>query len=221
MTLLYFVGFKKIPGHPESPSMQATIDGVLQVLSLGWGSASKMFWPLNQYLALGVLALTAVALIAVFIRDPAQRSRALRIALFMSAVASLAAGIAWARIGLYSLGIVSSRYATLVMPLFCASFFVWQLLQNPQLARFAQMMLFMFAALMVFRNRDVGKADALFMRARLEAPFNDLRNKMPISEVAWRHCGALYLCPQVGLLHQRMMMLHDKKIGVFADANPN
>jgi hypothetical protein len=218
-TVLYFVGYHKHPGHPMSPNLESTVLAMRQILSIGFGSGTRSYFPEDQYVLPGLIAVTVVALLVRFARAPAVRLHVLRLGLLMGGLLTLIAGIGYARIAIYTWGVFNSRYATLTAPLVCALYFAWELVENRQVRRFAQMTLFFIAAMLVIRNRDAGIIEGGAMRGAREAALNDVRNGVPLSEVAARHCGSLYLCGSPNLA-TRMKRLQAEGIGEFAGANP-
>jgi hypothetical protein len=215
--LLYFVGYQRPPAHPVSPSLGATLQGTLQFMSLGFGSGSKAFWPAS---GLFVAALTLATVLALLwaLRSGEERPRSIRALLFLAGMGCLAGGIAWARIALYPQGLFSSRYATLAAPLLCCIYFAWEVVKRPQIVRFVQMVLFFVSALLLVRNAEDGRyLAATFLQYR-QAAVADVQNGMPLSEVANRHCGTIYICG-TDILARRMQMLRDHQIGPFALAS--
>lgn len=215
--LLYFIGYHRPPGHLVSPSLGATLKATLQFLSLGFGSQMRAYWPLGGALVAVLIAATALALLWGFARYPEERPRALRAALFLGGMVCLAAGVGWARIAMYPEGVFASRYATLAAPLLCCIYFAWEVVRNPQAARFVQMLLFFVSTVLVLGNDGFGLAEATGLQQLRQPVLMDLQNGVPLAVVAQRHCGAIYVCGTEFLV-RRMRMLRDKKIGAFAYA---
>lgn len=211
LLFLYFVGYQRPPGHPVSPSVGATLEGTLQVMSLGFGSGSKAFWPASGYL---IAALT-VATAFVLLRAREERPRAIRAVLFLAGMICMAGGIAWARVAVYPEGLFVPRYATLAAPLLCCIYLAWEVVKRPQVVQFVQMVLFFVAAVLLVRNAEDGRYGASVLQQYRHAAFIDVQDGMPLPEVAARHCGTLYICG-TDTLARRMQMLRDKRIGPFA-----
>lgn len=220
ITVAYFIGYEKVAGHPTSPNLESTLLATRQILSISFGSGTRSYFPEDEYVVPALIAITVVALLVMLVRGPERRWHVLRLGLLLGGLLTLIAGIGYARIALYAGGVFNSRYVTLCAPLSCALYFAWELVKNRQVVRFAQTTLFFFAAMLVIRNRDAGIIEGSAMRAPREAALNDIRNQVPLSEVAARHCRALYLCDSPRLVI-RMKRLQAKGIGEFAGANPH
>jgi hypothetical protein len=216
--LLYFIGYHRPPGHLVSPSLGATLKATLQVLSLGFGSRTREYWPLSGAFVAALIVATVLALLWVIARSREERPRALRAALFLGGMGCLAGGIGWARIAMYPEGIFASRYATLAAPLLCCLYFAWEVVQRPQAVRFVQMLLFFVSAVLVVGNHDSGVAEATGLQQLRQPALADLQNGVPLADVAQRHCGAIYVCG-TNVLVRRMRMLRNSKIGAFAYAS--
>ena len=211
LLFLYFVGYQRPPNHPVSPSLGATLEGTLQIMSLGFGSGSKAFWPASGYLVAGLTIATAFVLL----RAREERPRAIRAALFLAGMVCMAGGIAWARVAVYPEGLFVPRYATLAAPLLCCIYLAWEVVKRTQAVRFVQMVLFFVAAVLLVRNAEDGRYGASVLQQYRQAAFIDVQDGVPLPEVAERHCVTLYVCGS-DTLARRMQMLRDKKIGPFA-----
>lgn len=66
-----------------------------------------------------------------------------------------------------------------------------------------------------FPHAEDGRHLAGVFRQTRQAAVADVRNGVPLPEVASRHCGNIYVCG-TDTLARRMQMLRDKKIGPFA-----
>lgn len=216
LTGLYFVGYHKHQGHAESHELVATLVGTLQFLSISFGQGSRALWPATGYLTVALLVATLVALIARLVRCPSAWPQVARIALLFGGVLCLAGGIAWARVAMFPGGLFVSRYCTLGLPLSCGLYLAWEALQNQPAKRFVQMLLFTISAVLVILNREHGFAEAEGLWIRKELVLVDVRNGVPLSVIAEKHCWAVYLC---GVdLNERMQMLRKAKVGEFAKA---
>jgi hypothetical protein len=148
LVALYFVGYERPDIHPPSPGLKATSEVALEVLSLslvqgdagGW--LVQKCWPYSGWVTLGLVLLTALVLVAVFLRRPEERSRALGILLFIGATACIGLGIGWGRAGFPNYPGLQSRYCTYAMPLLCCVYFTWVLYGAQWLRRLVQMCLF-------------------------------------------------------------------------------
>jgi hypothetical protein len=162
---------------------------------------------------LGFVTVPAIIALAVCaVRRPDSRFRALYVLAFIGGIASLALGIGWARAALALDGLFASRYVTLALPLLCAIYLGVELLRPSRYAEFSQMFLFAVMAAMVQRNRDDGYGQALARNATRAAFRADVDQRMPITALASRHCGALYYVCDGTVFADRIRML--RKLGV-------
>ena len=214
---LYFVGYHRPPGHMASPSLGATLKATLQFLSIGFGSHTKVYWPVSGAFVAALTVATALALLWAIARSQEERPRALRAALFLGGMVCLAGGVGWARIAIYPEGVFASRYVTLAAPFLCCIYLAWEVVRRPPAARFVQMLLFSVSTVLVLGNDYAGFVEAKGLQELRQPALTDLQNGVPLAVVAQRHCGAIYICG-TGFLVRRMRMLRDEEIGVFAYA---
>jgi hypothetical protein len=217
LMVLYFVGYERPAKHPVSPSLSATAEAALQVLTTGFGSGTVVYWHSGSGYVVVVLSLATAAILAIcLIGATGTRGAARRLGLFLAGMLCLAGGLAWARAALRPGALFDSRYVTLTAPFLCGTYFSWALVKQKRLGQFVQMTLFLLTALLVVRNREQGYAESALMRATRLHVLSDIRAGVPRAEIFRRHCTTLYYVCNTSALSDRMRMLRDKGAGDFA-----
>jgi hypothetical protein len=188
-------------------------------LSCGFGSGARVFYPGAPGavpIVPGLLIVSALGLLWTFVRAPALRLRALRVAALAGGGVCLMVGITWARVATAAQGLLFvSRYGTLVIPLLCAAYLSWEVFPGVQVRRFMQMVCFLFAAMVLLPNKDAGVAEAAYLKNFRISTYEDLRAGVPLNLIAERHCYGLYVCDRQPPLAERMQWLRDSGFGPF------
>jgi hypothetical protein len=125
LTLLYFVGWERVPYHPKSQSIYQTLKTAIQFGTIGLGPATRNAWPLTGLMTLGAFGLTLLLLVRVWRDRPEERARAIGLMCFILALGALALGLGLGRNGF------ETRYVTLALPAWCAAYLVWVIYGGP------------------------------------------------------------------------------------------
>jgi hypothetical protein len=152
----YFTSYHQPDVHPVSHDYARTLRAAAQFLAVGFGAGTRSAAPWVTYVTLILWATGGVTLVAVLLDDLREGPRALRLFLFLSALACLAVGTAWARIEQGEGATFASRYATLAAPFWCGLYFVFELTKSRPLRGLAQTCLLLVAAAFVVKNADDG-----------------------------------------------------------------
>jgi hypothetical protein len=216
LTAYYFVDYQRPLKHPHSDSAAATLNGAMQFLTIGGGTAAKTAWPVTKYAVLVLIGATLGALARTVAARSDRAPTALRLLLFLASLCSLAVGISWARSALSPVTMFSSRYATLAAPFLCAIYLAWEVVNRAQLRRVVQVGLFLFTAVMLIPNRDQGMQEGILFRDLRANIVTDLQAGVPAGELVNRYYSKMYYGgPDV--LAERMHALHARGIGIFKD----
>jgi hypothetical protein len=217
---LYYLGYERHPGSYFSvpnPTLPALMRTALECLSTALGSSAQTVWPFGAVVVVLIGLLTSGLLASVVYARPAERTRALGLLVFLAAVAGLALGVGWGRAGDADEGTLGfePRYATLMVPAFCAVYLIWDLYGSPLAARLARMGLFALACSVWMLN----SAEAVkFARVRWGWEHNFLRaltEGEPLYQVSRMYARPLtYELNQVEFAG-RLEMLHRGRIGPY------
>jgi hypothetical protein len=210
----YFVDYERPAKHPVANQMTPILDGAIQFLTVGLGGALRLGWPETEVPLLLVLGASIVALIWVGLKQPGHRGRAIRLLLFLGAMVSLSLGISRARAALGKEALFASRYAALAAPFWCAVYFVWELIDNERIRRFAQTALLFFAAAFVVANQQDGAKEAVWFRDVRLVVVNDIKAGVTVRNLVTRNYARMYFGAR-DVLIERLRLLRARKIGVF------
>lgn len=205
LSALYFVGFEKVPYHPTSSGLRATLKTALQFLTLGLGPATRTLWPISGLITLGVLSVAVFVLMRAAIADAEDRRRAIALLLFLGAMASLALGLGLGRDGF------EPRYITLAIPFWCCLYFIAMLYGPRRVPNLAPTLFFVVACLGWWPNTKAGLAYADDLRQHLQAFQSDLMAGSPIYQLIHRH--GRYLHPHHDIPTDYLPML--RRTGVW------
>jgi hypothetical protein len=180
----YFMGFNPDQNWPPSPGWLAVSKTILQIMSLGLGTAARPFW---GAVGGGLLALTvagAARLAFVAYRQEEERVRALGLLMFIGAIALLVLAIGRSRSGMGLDYIFIGTYVPLVTPLLCCLYFVSDR-YGPPLARPIVLASLIGASLALFpTNLRTHKADAKYWFDRSQQFEAAIRRGTPTSIMA-------------------------------------
>jgi hypothetical protein len=138
LTGLYFLGYQKMPFHPDPAGFRASARGCLEFLACGFGEIpARHFWPYLS-LALFVVALSAVLALAWrWITQPMMRTHVIGLAFFLLAMALLCAGTGWGRSGFGPGASMNGRYVAFAVPSLYGIYLAWVLVGG-ELGNFMQ-----------------------------------------------------------------------------------
>lgn len=210
---LYFVGYEKVPYHPTSPGVRASLSTSLKFLTIGFGPAARVLWPLPGIAVLAVCVTTAWLLMRVWRNHPTERDRAAGLLLFFAAMACLALGIGLGRDGF------ETRYVTLAIPFWCAVYYVVSLYGPPGFNMPSRALLLLIAVLALWPNTTFGLAYARDLRDHLRAFERDMTAGMPTYRLIRQHQPYLHINQDV--LTDYFPMLQQAGIGRFGHLRPN
>ena len=221
----YFKGLR-LGGWPVAESPRAFVRTAVQLLSVSFGIAARDHW---RVLGFGILALTllsAVLLGAIWARQPAERSRALGLLLFLGAVCSLALVVAKARSGMSEDYIFFGTYVPLMVPLLCCAYFVSSLYIRPTMGPLIEVSLFSLAAILLIGNFDDVVDKGQWMSSRSRAMENDLDRGIPAFILAERHLAPeiYHVFPEDRIVDEAARLLgrlQKAGVGVFAHMRAN
>jgi hypothetical protein len=134
----------------------------------------EWFWPWAGWLVLALLVVSGVAGLAAW-RVPSQdRLVLLGFLSFLLSLIGLVGSVAWGRAGLSEFAGFSPRYATLMIPLGCWFYLLWQRCASRPWATLAQGVLFGLVCLGFARNFEVGITVGCMTQVRLQALEDDI-----------------------------------------------
>ena len=171
---------------PPSPGLLASAVTVLEVLALSLGAATKSFAP-YWGLAVLFLVIASVAVLArTWIANLEARPRALGQLLFLGAPATLILVIAQSRAGMGRDYIYQGHYLTLMLPMLCSLYFVWEFVPKPW-GRIVQYVMCAVLVGLLPLNLQHGALVGAGLQRRVAAFELDLGRGVPASVLAERH----------------------------------
>jgi hypothetical protein len=208
LTVLYFVGWQRVPWHPRSGGPLKTLTTSVQFLTVGLGPVAQKAWP---WLGLGVVMFvvaSALRLFQVYRSNPLERARAGGLLLFLGAIASLALGLGLGRNGF------ETRYVTLALPAWCWGYLVWCAYPSTSVGSRACGIAATIVFLLVLpANTRIGLTYAKDLRAHLQGFEYDLAAGTPLHELVRRYDP--YLHPHQDIPLEYLPMLRRAGIGRF------
>jgi MFS family permease len=223
MTIVYFIGYVSPAHHPRSPSAGATLLVCLQFLSVSLGLSgpgAEQGWMLPGMLTAGLVLASVVLLANVVIRDRGERTRALGLIAFLSAVAAVALGVGLGRAGLGSNAGLAGRYVTLAMPALVCVYVAWAQYGGWPARRLVPLGLCTLMAVLFVPNTRHALAYGQAFRQRFVSLDRDIRAGLPCARLGKAHTGESGVLIGEGwadLLAERMAMLKRARIGRFKD----
>lgn len=180
LTLLYFVGWERVPYHPKSQSIYQTLKTAIQFATIGLGPATRNAWPVTGLMTLAAFGSTLVLLGRVWRDRPEERARAMGFFCFLTALGALALGLGLGRNGF------ETRYVTLALPAWCAVYFVW-LAYGGALRRLAPAILAAASLATLWGNTSFGVEYARELRGQLGGFERDMAAGVPLHELLHRY----------------------------------
>jgi hypothetical protein len=180
LTALYFVGWERVPYHPQSQSLYQTLKTAVQFVTIGLGPSTRDLWPLTGLATLGVFGLTGLLLVRVLQSRPDHRARALGLLFLLGALGALALGLGLGRNGF------ETRYVTLALPAWCVVYFAW-LIYGETLRSWVPGVLAVAAAAALWGNTTFGIEYARELRAQLGGFERDLIAGVPLHQLLHRY----------------------------------
>jgi hypothetical protein len=211
---LYFVGFHSHPDVPRVAKGSALISCAGQVLSMAWGLAGGSIWPFKAWAVLGLLLASGAVWLAAWRRRPQERVVLLGFLAFLLGMGCLVGAVAWGRAGFGGRPGLALRYVTLVLPLTCWLYFLWERYGGAG-APLVRTGLFVVAVLFVVADGRIALSDARAHGEMLRAFAADLAARMPPVLLAERYADRVYPATLQEDLHHYIRLLRDAHIGDF------
>ncbi len=215
-TLLYFIGYHRPEWVLPPPSVLSAIGTGARVLGYAFGPIAARSWPISTTLALVILAPTAgLVLLALARSDSASRPRVIGMICFGAAMLALALGIGWGRAAeLTTIGL-PNRYAMFAVPVFCWTFYVWQL-YGARFPRGAMQTLLLIAAIATLPgNTSEGFVTRDWYLQGTTAVQRDIDAGLTAQQIAERD-GPFLMHWNTRELVDRIEMLRRARLGPFA-----
>lgn len=209
LIFLYLHGYEKVPYHPTSLGLRASVRTAIKALTMSFGPAVRAAWPWSGLFMVAVLATTFLKLGTVFAREPAERLRAWGLMAFLLAICSLAAALGLGRDGF------EPRYVTLLFPLLWGIYFVWRWYGSWLVGGFMRVTLTLVGLALLWPNTRSGLAYGKPLSAALDAFAADVRAGQPAPQLIARYGS--YLHPSPELLTDYFPLLRKAGWGVFSD----
>lgn len=180
LTVVYFVGWERVPYHPRSQSVYQTLKTAVQFATIGLGPATRDPWPVSGLVTLAAIGATTWSLVRVWRERPAERARAGGLLLFLGALAALALGLGLGRNGF------ETRYVTLALPVWCAVYLAW-LAYGDRGRRWAPAALAVASLAALWGNVAFGLEYARELRGQLGGFERDMAAGVPLHELLHRY----------------------------------
>lgn len=128
--LHYFAGYERPAAFPQDVGLMSKVRTAISFAGMGLGLG---IWELRSRFNVApyghgvpvvvLLALSVLGMAWTWYTRPAERVRSLGMFMYLGAMATLIAGLAWGR-GAYTLDAYASHYVTVAQPILCCIFFV-------------------------------------------------------------------------------------------------
>jgi hypothetical protein len=213
LVVFYFIGFQRPEGSIISPGKSASLEASWGYLTVGFGMIDLRYWWLWGFALLGFFGAALFCLVRAW-PHVSQRNRVLALIAFLAAMVSVALGVGYGRAG-HGL---EKRYCTLAAPFLCGLFFVFVIYGRDTVGRSCQMLLFLIATAMLWRNTEVGITYHEWLDKNVEKFQKDVRSGLPTLVLADRYSRWPFsVYPQKANLARFMIMMHDAGLGTFRE----
>ena len=214
----YFVGYARPGWLPPNSGPATSVAVAVQFLSFGLGPAVRNGWGPAAAVAVGFLLVgTLAAIRGVRHNGGAERDRAIGLLLFIANIVGFVLVMGRGRAAALDVyGNWPLRYALMAAPAFCAVYLVCELFATPRVRRAVQLGLFGISALLLPFNGWEAQAWAKAYLDGARALERDIAAGKSPDFIARRHAEFLIHWWDADTLVDRMMMLRERGIGVFA-----
>ena len=198
---------------PPSPGLLASALTGLQILGLSLGTDTK---PYAQFWGFGVLLLmltTLRVLIGSWWSDPKVHLRAFGLLMFFGAPATLVFMISLSRAGMGLHYIYLGHYLTLMLPMLCATYFIWEFSGKPW-GRGVQFAMFVVLLGLLPFNLEHGLLIGRYVQQKAIAFERDINDGVPSFVLAERHFVS-DLVPRVEEITQMLKAHKNNGFGIF------
>jgi hypothetical protein len=180
VTACYFIGWERVPYHPQSRSIVGSLATAAKFLTIGIGPASRELWPLSGLITLALLAATGARLLALWRERPTERARALGFLCALGGLTALALGLGLGRVGF------EPRYTTLAAPFWCAIYLAWAVPPGPR-ARLVTAGLALIAVGLLWANTGFALSYGRELKGQLSGFERDLTAGVPLHRLLQRY----------------------------------
>jgi hypothetical protein len=212
---LYLIGYTSPAHQGPPPTVLAVATTTLEYLSLVICANAATYWRLAGLTVVLLVGATLLRLVAVVVRYPVERPRALALIAVILSMLSAAAAVGLSRSYFGAVGGRASRYVTISAPLICALYVVW-LTYGPSSARsIVHIVLLALVCLAIPANIKFGLRfgeDRLYVIRSVE---RGLSAHAHISALMRKVCPALFPDPEIA--YECFKMLKAARIGNFAN----
>ncbi len=215
LSAAYFIGYERVPYHPESAGLLAALGGTVRLVSLCFGPAVVDIWHAAGLTVLGLCLASALLLVLVARRQPRERRRVWGLLLFFGALGSLALGVGWGR----ATQALEPRYAVFIVPIWCGVYWTWSLHGPGDLNPLIRYGLCGAMCLALWGNTQTGIAYGTNLRHVLGAFESDLRAGVPPYVLIHRYGN--YLHPHHDIVTDYLPMLQRAGVGDYRLLRPN
>ncbi len=220
VTILYFRGLPRPPEVATAKTLFSNAQVAVAFLSTAFGLQFERFWWLTGGATLVALGVGTVFAMGLAWRSEAERFRALAVLTLIGGTLLMAAAIGHGRANTGINGGLQSRYATFLVPAWCALYLLAShLITSPRWVRFA----LVAAALVTQANAQFGLDYAKTFWTRRQEFVRDMEAGTPsfvLAEKYHRHPYGLY-SPSPESLEQWFTMLRNSKAPHFANMAPS
>ena len=220
LTMLYFHGLPRPPEVAAAKTLFAKGQVTVAFLSTAFGMQFERFWWLTGGAMLLALCVAAVVAMKLAVRSEVERSRVFLLLTMVGGTLLMAAAVGHGRADAGIDGGLQSRYATFLVPAWCALYLLANhLIMSPRWVRFA----LVAAALVTQANAQFGLDYAKTFWTRRQEFVRDMEAGTPsfvLAEKYHRHPYGLH-SPSPESLEQWFTMLRNSKAPHFANMAPS
>jgi hypothetical protein len=193
--VLYLLRFEKHPastGFCTDPSK--VFLAAVQFLAVAFGAAVDIYWPASGVIAFGLLILSLLALVTLWVQQPRRRQLVTGLLFFLGGIVALSASIGLARAE-FEGGGAGWRYTIMALPFAFWVYFVW-VIYGGRASHLVEMLLFCLVILMVPANTTRGHDIGQIYRNMTKPYERDVAAGIPISILIERQAPNLTPLPE-------------------------
>ncbi len=217
---LYFIGYESA-GYPPSPSLWFTLQIAARFIVMSTGLAALEFGIFSVLVVAGLVAASAAqAALSLVKGDPSERPRMAVLLLMLGMWVGFCCLVAASRAGFIAtfprIGSMS-RYVLMFCPVIVISFLIWEAAGRARARRFVQAGMAVAMFVLAPYNYRLGSNWNYWYSGTYRAVETEVRAGTPVQALAKRFNQDLAHWLEPETLAERMRMLHDRRLTIFAE----